>query len=147
MNILKYCGVIGGPIGRTAAEAVTFIGNAILLVLAIKVDFIEQLVTPNDKAIAGQRLVVQRNAFGEVVAEYASAVDSEIGAIRNDSSSDPGNVLMFILLHQQAGPMATTRNSRCEVLRIQKQAMKLAKLSCSTCGPVNIYKLARRPIS
>ena len=44
----------------------------------------------------GQKVVVQRNAFGEVVAEYTSAVDGKVGAIRSDVSSEPGNVLMFI---------------------------------------------------
>jgi uncharacterized protein len=33
------------------------------------------------------------------VAEYSSAVDGEVGAIRSDSSSEPGNVLMFILFN------------------------------------------------
>ena len=37
--------------------------------------------------------------FGEVVAEYASGVDGEVGAIRTDVTSEPGNVLMFILFN------------------------------------------------
>lgn len=101
MNVLKHYGVIAGSIGRTAAEAGTVIGNAIFPVLATKGGFIEHLVMPNDKVTVGQKVVVQRNAFGEVVAEYASAVDGEVGAIRSDSSSEPGNVLMFILFQQQ----------------------------------------------
>ncbi len=53
----------------------------------------------NDKVSAGQKVIVQRNSFGEVVAEYVSTVDGEVGAIRSDSSSEPGNVLMFILFN------------------------------------------------
>ena len=59
--------------------------------------FIEHLVKLNDKVQSGQKVIVQRNAFGETVAEYASPVDGEVGAIRSDTSSEPGNVLMFIL--------------------------------------------------
>ena len=74
-----------------------FIGNEAFPVLASQGGFVEHLVKINDKVSAGQKVVVQRNSFGEVVAEYASAVDGEVGAIRSDASSEPGNVLMFIL--------------------------------------------------
>lgn len=99
MNVLKHYGVIGGSIGRTAAESGAVIGNAIFPVLATEGGFIEHLVELNAKVTAGQKVIVQRNAFGEVVAEYASAVDGEVGAIRSDASSEPGNVLMFILFN------------------------------------------------
>ena len=99
MNVLKHYGVIGGSIGRTAAESGAVTGNAIFPVLATEGGFIEHLVELNDKVTAGQKVIVQRNAFGEVVAEYASAVDGEVGAIRSDCSSEPGNVLMFILFN------------------------------------------------
>ena len=101
MNVLRQHGVIGGTIGRTAEDAGTFIGNAAYPIFASEGGFIEHLVKLNDKVSAGQKVVVQRNAFGQVVAEYASAVDGEVGAIRSDASSEPGNVLMFILFHQQ----------------------------------------------
>jgi len=101
MNVLKQHGVIGGTIGRTAQQAGTFIGNAAYPIFATEGGFIEHLVTLNDKVSAGQKLIIQRNAFGEVVAEYASAVDGEVGAIRSDASSEPGNVLMFILFSQE----------------------------------------------
>lgn len=101
MNVLKHHGVIGGTIGRTAQQAGTFIGNAAYPIFATEGGFIEHLVTLNDKVSAGQKLIIQRNAFGEVVAEYASAVDGEVGAIRSDASSEPGNVLMFILFSQE----------------------------------------------
>ena len=100
MNVLKHYGVVGGPIGRTGADAGMFIGNSAAPILATEGGFIEHLVTPNDKVQAGQKVVVQRNAFGETVAEYASPVDGEVGAIRSDTSSEPGNVLMFILFNR-----------------------------------------------
>ncbi|MFO1132967.1 MAG: succinylglutamate desuccinylase/aspartoacylase family protein [Hyphomicrobiales bacterium] len=105
LNVLKHHGVISGSIGRTAADSNMFIGNAAFPVIATAGGFIEHLVKLNDKVTAGQTVIVQRNAFGEVVAEYASAVDGDVGAIRSDASTEPGNVLMFILFHQPAdGP-------------------------------------------
>ena len=97
MNVLKHYGVVGGSIGRTAAESGMFIGNSAAPILATEGGFIEHLVALNDKVVAGQKVIVQRNAFGETVAEYASPVDGEVGAIRSDASSEPGNGLMFIL--------------------------------------------------
>ena len=53
----------------------------------------------NDKVSAGQKGHCPTQRFGEVVAEYVSTVDGEVGAIRSDTSSEPGNVLMFILFN------------------------------------------------
>ena len=97
LNVLKHHGVIGGSIGRTGAESGVFIGNDAAPILATHGGFIEHLVKINEKVSAGQKVIVQRNSFGEVVAEYASPVTGEVGAIRSDASSEPGNVLMFIL--------------------------------------------------
>ena len=96
MNVLKHYGVIAGPIGRTAADVDAFISNSAFPILATQGGFVEHLVKLNDKVTAGQKVVIQRNTFGEVVAEYTSGVDGKVGAIRSDVTSEPGNVLMFI---------------------------------------------------
>jgi uncharacterized protein len=103
MNVLKHYGVVPGPIGRTAADVNVFIGNSAFPILATQGGFVEPLVTLNDKVAAGQKVLIQRNTFGEVVAEYASGVDGEVGAIRTDVTSEPGNVLMFILFNSTPG--------------------------------------------
>ena len=100
MNVLKHYGVVGGPIGRTGADAGMFIGNSAAPILATEGGFIEHLVALNDKVQAGQKMIIQRNAFGETVAEYVSPVAGDVGAIRSDTSSEPGNVLMFILFNR-----------------------------------------------
>lgn len=100
LNVLKHHGVIGGAIGRTGADSGMFIGNSAAPIVAKAGGFIEHLVGLNDKVRAGQKVVVQRNAFGETVAEHVSPVDGDVGAIRSDASSEPGNVLMFILFNQ-----------------------------------------------
>lgn len=50
----------------------------------------------------GQKVAIQRNSFGEVVAEYTSGVAGEITGLRSDAMSEPGNPLTFILFNKVA---------------------------------------------
>jgi predicted deacylase len=59
----------------------------------------------NDKVEAGQKVAIQRDSFGEVVAEYTSRVTGEITGQRSDAMSEPGNPLVFILF-TKPGPAA-----------------------------------------
>src|SRR5215471_17250338 len=97
MNVLKHHGIIAGPMGRTGKDTGIFIGNSAHAVLATNGGFVELLVKPNDKVEAGQRVAVQRNTFGEVVAEYISGVTGEVTACRTDATSEPGNMLVAVL--------------------------------------------------
>ena len=69
-------------------------------VLATNGGFVELLVKLNDKVEAGQRVAVQRNTFGEVVAEYTSGVTGEVTACRTDATSEPGNMLVAVLYNR-----------------------------------------------
>ena len=100
MNVLKHHGIIAGPIGRTGKDTGIFIGNSAHAVVASRGGFIELLVKPNDKVEAGQKLAVQRNAFGEVVTEYTSGVGGKVVACRTDATSEPGNMLVTILYNR-----------------------------------------------
>ncbi len=97
MNVFKHYGVIPGVIGRTAVDANVYIGKSAVPVLITRGGFIELLVKLNDKVTPGQKVAIQRNAFGEVMAEYTSPVHGLIGGLRSDATSEPGNVLIFIL--------------------------------------------------
>jgi predicted deacylase len=97
LNVFKHYGVIPGPIGRTAVDANVLIGKNVYTVVSSQGGFIEWLVKITDNVSAGQKLAIQRNAFGEVLAEYTSPVQGRISAIRSDATSEPGNVLAFIL--------------------------------------------------
>jgi predicted deacylase len=97
MNVFKHYGMVPGKIGRTAVDANVYIGKNAVPVLTSHGGFIELLVKLNDKVTTGQKLAIQRNAFGEVVAEYTSPVNGLIGGLRSDATSEPGNVLLFIL--------------------------------------------------
>ena len=97
MNVFKHYGVVPGAIGRTAIDANVYIGKNAVPVLTTHGGFIELLVKLNDKVTPGQKVAIQRNAFGEVVAEYTSPVNGIVGGLRTDATSEPGNVLLFIL--------------------------------------------------
>jgi predicted deacylase len=97
MNVFKHYGVVPGAIGRTAVDANVYIGKSAVPVLTTHGGFIELLVKLNAKVAPGQKVAIQRNAFGEVVAEYRSPVNGMVGGLRSDATSEPGNVLLFIL--------------------------------------------------
>ncbi|MCF6114801.1 succinylglutamate desuccinylase/aspartoacylase family protein [Mesorhizobium muleiense] len=103
MNVLKHHGIVAGPMGRTGKDVTVFVGNSAFPILATEGGIVEHLVKLNDKVEAGQRVVIQRNSFGEVVAEYTSGVAGEITGQRSDAMSEPGNPLVFILF-QKATP-------------------------------------------
>ena len=100
MNVLKHHGILAGPIGRTAKDVDVFIGNSALPILASQGGLVEHLVKLNSKVEAGQKIAIQRNSFGEVVAEYSSNVAGEVTGQRSDAMSEPGNPLAFILFHK-----------------------------------------------
>ena len=59
-------------------------------IFATQGGLVEHLVKLNDKVEAGQKVAIQRNSFGEVVAEYKSSVAGEVTGQR-DAMSEPGN--------------------------------------------------------
>jgi predicted deacylase len=83
--------------GRTSADVPVFVGNAAFPILATAGGIVEYLVRLNDPVTIGQRVAIQRNCFGEVVAEYVSGVDGEVTGLRSDAMAEPGNPLAFIL--------------------------------------------------
>ena len=102
MNVLKHYGIVAGPMGRTGKDVNVFVGNSAFPILATEGGLVEHLVRLNDKVKPGQTVAVQRNSFGEVVAEYTSAVAGEVTGQRSDAMAEPGNPLVFILFHKDA---------------------------------------------
>ncbi len=100
MNVLKHHGVIGGTIGRTGRDTDVFVGNSGHTILATHGGFVELLVKLNEKVQAGQKVATQRNTFGELVAEYTSAVTGEISGFRTDATAEPGTPLVFIFYNE-----------------------------------------------
>ncbi len=96
MNVLKRHGIIAGPMGRTGRDAGTFVANSGHTILATHGGFVELLVRLNDKVGAGQKVAIQRNTFGEIVAEYTSGVAGQVSGYRTDATAEPGTPLVFI---------------------------------------------------
>jgi uncharacterized protein len=101
MNVLKHHGIVAGPMGRTGNDLEVFVGNSAFPILATAGGLVEHLVKLNDRVAAGQKVAVQRDSFGEVVAEYVSGVAGEITGQRSDAMSEPGNPLVFILFNRE----------------------------------------------
>lgn len=102
MNVLKHHGVIAGPIGRTGRDTNVFVANSGHTILASHGGFVELLVKLNQKVNAGQKVAIQRNTFGEVVAEYTSRVAGEVSGYRTDATAEPGTPLVFIFYDNTA---------------------------------------------
>jgi uncharacterized protein len=100
MNVLKHHGILAGPMGRTGKDVTVFVGNSAIPILATQGGLVEHLVKLNDKVEAGQKVAIQRNSFGEVVAEYTCGVAGEVTGLRSDAMAEPGNPLAFILFHK-----------------------------------------------
>ncbi len=100
MNVLKLHGIIEGPIGRTGRDTGIFVGNSLFPVIATAGGIVEHLVKLTDAVSPGQKIAIQRDMFGEIVAEYTSQVDGEIGGLRSDATSEPGNVIAFIVFNR-----------------------------------------------
>ncbi|TKT78205.1 succinylglutamate desuccinylase/aspartoacylase family protein [Aquamicrobium sp. LC103] len=97
MNVLKHHGVIPGPVGRTGKDTDIFIADSMFPVIATHGGFVELLVKLNDKVEAGQKVAIQRDTFGEVVAEYTSGVAGEVAARHTDATCEPGTGIIFII--------------------------------------------------
>jgi predicted deacylase len=107
LNCLKHYNIVPGTIGRVANDAGVYIGNSAFPVLTTHGGFLDPLVNLHDKVATGQKIAVQRDAFGEVVAEYISGVDGYVGGLRSDVTTEPGIVFMFILFNH--APSEETR--------------------------------------
>lgn len=97
LNVLKHHGIITGPMGRTGADTDIFVADGMLPILTTHGGFLELLVELNEAVTEGQRVAIQRNSFGEVVAEYSTPRAGEVGARRTDATAEPGTPIVFIV--------------------------------------------------
>jgi hypothetical protein len=110
LNVLKHYKVIPGPMGRTAKDANTFVADGFRHIRADVGGFLDMKVDLLDKVAAGQLVAIQRNAFGETVAEHKSPVAGEVAVIQRDAMIEPGGRVMTILYN---GPDAQCPAGPC----------------------------------
>jgi hypothetical protein len=97
MNLFKHYKVIEGSLGRSAKEAGTFFGDTFETIRSTTGGFLELMVDLKEQVIPGQKVAIQRNAFGDVVAEYKASVAGQVATIARDAISEPGSRVMQIL--------------------------------------------------
>lgn len=97
MNVLKHYKVIQGTIDRTSKEAKTFFGDQFEVIRSITGGYLELLVHLRDRVKPGQKVAIQRNSFGDIVAEYQANVAGEVALIARDALSEPGSRVLQIL--------------------------------------------------
>jgi len=96
-NVLVHYGVLPGPMGQTGADRNYFVGNDLETVSAVAGGFVTLLVKLNDAVKAGQKIAVQRDAFGDVVHEYVAPVDGRVAIIGTDAATERGGEIATIL--------------------------------------------------
>jgi len=96
-NVLAHYGVSGQEVGRTAATVNAFRGNALVDVIADAGGFVEYLVELNEAVTEGQKLAIQRNAFGDVVREYQATAAGRIAIRGTDAIRERGSDIAVIL--------------------------------------------------
>lgn len=101
MNVLKHYQVIGGSIRHTSKEAETFFGDSFETIRSATGGYLEMLVDLRDQVTPGQKVAIQRNSFGDVVAEYTVNVAGEVATIARDALSEPGSRIIQILYSSQ----------------------------------------------
>jgi hypothetical protein len=101
LNVLKYHQIMPGPLGRTAKDVGTFFGHQFETIRSTTGGFLEMLVDTRTKVQPEQLVAIQRNAFGDVVAEYRSTVAGEVATIARDALSEPGSRVMQILYSKE----------------------------------------------
>ncbi|MGL5948489.1 MAG: hypothetical protein ACRCYV_05430 [Aeromonas sp.] len=96
-NVLVHYGVVKGALGATAKSHNTYIGNQVTTIRATTGGFAEVLVALGDRVKKGQKVALQRNAFGEIIAEYTASMDGKVLAVGTDVLREPQALLVRIL--------------------------------------------------
>ncbi|MFC0225425.1 M14 family metallopeptidase [Serratia aquatilis] len=98
-NLMIQQGMIDGKLGATAKEQKTFVGNEMSSIRAEVGGFAEILVKVGDSVVKGQKVAIQRNAFGDTIREYTASHDGKVLAIGNDPLREARGLLVRILFN------------------------------------------------
>jgi predicted deacylase len=101
-NVLAHYGVVNQAVGPTAKDVNVYVGNDLEDIVAETGGFVELLVKLNDAVTKGQKIAIQRNAFGDVVHEYFSGVDGRVAIIGTDAVRERGVTIATILWNNPA---------------------------------------------
>ena len=96
-NVMTYYKMHDRPMGQTAMDKNVLIGNTLVDMFADQSGFTELFVKIDDWVTKGQKVAVQKNAFGEVVHEYIAEVDGRVAIIGTDAVRERGVDVVSIL--------------------------------------------------
>jgi uncharacterized protein len=96
-NVFSYYKMQDRPLGQTAMDRNALIGNQLVDMFAADSGFTEVFVRLNETVKKGQKVAVQKNAFGEVVHEYIAEVDGRVAIIGTDAVRERGVDVVSIL--------------------------------------------------
>ena len=103
-NLLAHYKMTDRSVGRTAKDRNVFRGNKLEDINSVTGGFVEFLVKLNDDVRKGQKLAIQRNAFGDVVYEYSAGVDGRAAIIGTDAIRERGAGIATILTNSTDCP-------------------------------------------
>jgi len=101
-NMLSHYKIVDRPLGTTARDRNVYVGNQMIDLFATNSGFTELYVKLNDTVVKGQKLAIQRNAFGDLVQEYVAPVDGRVAIIGTDAVRERGVDLVSILTRNPA---------------------------------------------
>ncbi|MDJ0943578.1 MAG: succinylglutamate desuccinylase/aspartoacylase family protein [Kiloniellales bacterium] len=101
-NVMVDMKMLDGEIEDLGVE--TFVGNYFETLSAEVGGFTEVLVELKQPVTKGQRVALQRNAFGEIVAEYHAPFDARVLSLATDPLREPGaTVVRFLHMSDKEG--------------------------------------------
>ena len=96
-NVFSYYKMQDRPMGQTALDRNVFIGNELVDLFAYNSGYTELFVKIDDMVTKGQKVAVQKNAFGEIIHEYISPTDGRVAIIGTDYVRERGVDVVSIL--------------------------------------------------
>jgi len=103
-NLLAYYKMVDRPLGPTAKDKNVFHGNKLEDIVGVTGGFVKLLVKLNDEVKKGQRVAVQRNAFGDVVHEYTAGAGGRVAILGTDAIRERDVDIVTILTNSSECP-------------------------------------------
>lgn len=103
MNVIAHYGITG-QVGRTARDAGAFIGDHLANIASTSSGFTELFITIGQPVTRGQKIALQRNAFGDLLATYASPATGVVAILGIDAMRETGATIAEILTNDPGAP-------------------------------------------
>ena len=96
-NMLIHYKMLDAPLGPTSADRKLFVGNKLDDVFASASGYTDVLVKLDETVTKGQKIAIQYNDFGDVIADYAAPSSGRVAIIGTDAVRERGVDLVSIL--------------------------------------------------